>query len=197
MGWSRWVNAQTLQADKYQCGHCDTLMSTDEGYVHPGSVGVSGFDGEIRICSNCHLPTFFGDQCGRSPGALFGKEVKNLPENVAAIYREARLCTGAGAHTASVLACRKLLMHIAVNKGAKEGKSFQSYVEYLADKGYIPPDGRAWVDHVRKKSNEQNHEIVMAEAADSEQLIKFLGMLLTIMYEFPAEIPGVGDPDGE
>ena len=44
-------------------------------------------------------------------------------------YREARNGVSVGAHTSSVLACRKLLMNIAVNQGAEAGKSFISYVD--------------------------------------------------------------------
>ena len=46
-------------------------------------------------------------------------------------------------------------MHIAVAKGADEGKSFQTYVNYLADNHFVPPDARIWVDHIRQKSNEE------------------------------------------
>ena len=42
------------------------------------------------------------------------------------------------AHTAAVLAIRKLLMYIAVKQGATAGQSFLDYVNYLADKGYVP-----------------------------------------------------------
>jgi len=48
-------------------------------------------------------------------------------------------------------------MSIAVAQGAKEGQSFLSYVEYLANAGYVPPNGRHWVDHIRTKGNEANH----------------------------------------
>ena len=32
-------------------------------------------------------------------------------------------------------------------------------VEYLAHKGYVPPNGRGWVDHVRNKGNEAIHKL--------------------------------------
>jgi len=68
------------------------------------------------------------------------------------------------AFTATVLCCRKLLMHIGVEKGAEKGKNFIEYVEFLSSKNYIPPDGKEWVDHIRKKGNEANHEIVIMGA---------------------------------
>ena len=115
--------------------------------------------------------------------------MRNLPREVDALYSEARCCTAAGSPTAAVLAARKLLMHIAVDRGAKPGGSFLDYVEYLAGKGFVPPDGKGWVDHIRKKSNEANHEIVIMNSADSEELITFVEMLLKFIYEFPSRVP--------
>lgn len=80
-------------------------------------------------------------------------------------------------------------MNVAVDKGAPEGESFIGYIDYLDSKGYVPPDGRGWVDHIRKKSNEANHEIALMSRNDAQELITFLAMLLKLMYEFPAKIP--------
>jgi hypothetical protein len=83
-----------------------------------------------------------------------GAQVPNVAADVSAAYREAQDAAAAGAPTAAILLARKLLMNIAVDKGADPGKGFAEYVEYLADTGYVPPDGRAWVDHIRQKGNE-------------------------------------------
>ncbi len=80
-------------------------------------------------------------------------------------------------------------MHIAVDKGADEGKRFIEYVEYLSNAGYIPPDGKEWVDHIRSKGNEANHEIVIMSKGDALDLITFIEMLLKFIYEFPSRIP--------
>jgi hypothetical protein len=90
--------------------------------------------------------------------------------------------------TSAVLTCRKLLMHIAVEKGAPTGQNFLEYVEYLSQKGYVPPDGKGWVDYIRKKGNEANHEIKIMSPTDAEDLITFSEMLLKFIYEFPAKV---------
>jgi hypothetical protein len=90
--------------------------------------------------------------------------------------------------TAAVLTCRKLLMHIAVEKGAATGQSFLEYVDYLFQRGYIPPDGKDWVDHIRTKGNEANHEIKIVSSAEAGDLIAFSEMLLKFVYEFPAKM---------
>jgi hypothetical protein len=120
---------------------------------------------------------------------LFGNSVQDTPEQtVQQLYEEARKTTGAGAYTAAVLCCRKLLMHIAVSKGAKAGDSFASYVQFLGDNNYIPPDAKDWVDHIRKKGNEANHEIAIMSREDAEELLAFCEMLLKVIFEFPAAV---------
>lgn len=64
------------------------------------------------------------------------------------------------------------------------------YVEYLATKGYVPPHGHGWVDHIRKKGNEANHDIVLMTEADARDLLGFAEMLLKFIYEVPARVPG-------
>jgi hypothetical protein len=133
------------------------------------------------------MPTYFG--AAQIPGVAPGVEVAQLPKNVEALYREARNCVVIASYTAAVLTCRKLLMNIAVAQGAEVGKTFVSYVEHLANQGYVPPNGRGWVDHIRTKGNEANHEIVLMAKADAEELISFAEMLLKFIYEFPSRVP--------
>ena len=118
----------------------------------------------------------------------FGTTVESLPTDVAALYNEARSCMTVNSYTAAVLTCRKLLMHIAVEKKAPEGQNFLQYVEFLAAQGYVPPDGKGWVNHIREKGNEANHEIKIMNLKDAEDLITFSEMLLKFVYEFPAKI---------
>ena len=79
-------------------------------------------------------------------------------------------------------------MHIAVAKGAPVGKNFIEYVEYLTANHYVPPDAKGWVDHIRTKGNEANHEIVISSKTDAQELISFLEMLLKVIFEFPAAV---------
>lgn len=111
-----------------------------------------------------------------------------LSKDVEELYLQARNCMSVNAYTAAVLCCRKLLMNIAVSKGAKEGENFFKYIEYLSSSGYIPPDGKAWVDQIRLKGNEATHQIAIMEKDDAETLLDFSGMLLKFIYEFPQMI---------
>jgi hypothetical protein len=53
----------------------------------------------------------------------------------------------------------------------------------------VPPEGKGWVDHIRKKGNEATHEISPMSKADANDLITFPEMLLKFVYEFPSRIP--------
>jgi hypothetical protein len=143
----------------------------------------------VYLCSHCRQPTYFDATGGQVPGVPHGNAVDSVPDDIATLYDEARNAFSVGAYTAAVLTCRKILMNIAVAQGAKEGESFLSYVEHLADAGYVPPHGKGWVDHIRRKGNEANHEIRVMSREDAEELISFLEMLLKFIYEFPARVP--------
>lgn len=80
-------------------------------------------------------------------------------------------------------------MNIAVSQGAKPGEPFVAYVEHLSRAGFIPPNGKHWVDHIRKKGNEATHEIQLMTAGDAGELLAFVEMLLKFVYEFPARVP--------
>lgn len=74
-------------------------------------------------------------------------------------------------------------MHIAVSKGAEENQNFKYYVDFLA-KEYTPPEGKEWVNHIREKGNEANHEITLMSKEDAEELLSFLEMLLKFIFEW-------------
>jgi Domain of unknown function (DUF4145) len=181
-----WIGVQNLSSKSYFCGHCNSSVASEKGWYARGS--NSSPIGYLYICHKCRKPTFMiGDK--QTPGSLFGNVVKDISEpSVEELYEEARRCTSLNAYTAAVLCCRKLLMHIAVSKGAKAGETFIKYVEYLSNNNYVPPGAKDWVDHIRKKGNEANHEITIMGREDAEELIAFIEMLLKIIYEFPASI---------
>jgi hypothetical protein len=183
-----WHQAGGLEPRGYICSYCGHRVGPSQGYHSTNQPPC-----RIYICSYCGKPTFFESPNEQYPGPPFGNDVASLPPDVGALYTEARRCMTVNTFTSAVLTCRKLLMHIAVAKGAPAGKSFLEYVEFLADKHYVPPDGMGWVDHIRKKGNEANHEIKVMSRDDAKDLIEFSEMLLKIVYEFPAKVkPPVG-----
>ena len=176
-----WSQIGAITARGYVCGHCLLRVASDVGTTGPASYAVF-------FCPYCSKPTFF--EGGRQvPGVAFGNAVDNLPADVASLYAESRNCVAVNAYTASVLACRKLLMNVAVSQGANGNQSFVAYVQYLADGGYVPPNARGWVDHIRAKGNEATHEIPPMSRADAEALITFAEMILKLVFDYPARVP--------
>ena len=164
-------SASMVTSKRFRCGFCDTFVAPNNGWDNQHSSYW------LRICTNCYRPTYWngGEQL---PGVAFGNPVQKLPEDVSALYEEARACCAGSSYTAAVLVLRKLLMNIAVQKKASKDLSFLEYVEHMSSQGYIPPDGKSWVDHIRKKGNEATHEIKLMDKDDAEDLIKFSEMLL-------------------
>ena len=180
-----WQHYTQQSSIRFVCGYCGTDTSPSKGWSSDSANGYMGF---VLICTYCNRPSFIEAQnlhvIGTTPSATLGDEIIGLPDDVQILYNEARKCTSIGAYTSAVLACRKILMHVAVQKGAKEGKNFIDYVDFLANNGYIPPDGKEWVDHIRSKANEANHEIAIMGLPEADDLISFTEMLLRLVYEF-------------
>lgn len=183
-----WYKVADVQTHSFKCGFCDRDVASNKGWdLRQNRDGSGNQVGMLRICPRCCGPNFFVDRF-RSPRPSLGRTVDHLPEEISQLYEEARTCTSMNADTAAVLACRKLLMHIAVAQGADEGLKFIEYVNFLADAGFVPPNGRGWVDHIRARGNEANHEIVLMGPEQSGELLTFLEMLLRFIYEFPAKV---------
>lgn len=181
-----WQSTARLEPRTYCCGHCGRKVGPNTGYHAPSRPGLL-----IYLCSSCQRPTFFEDD-QQIPGALVGEDVQSLPPLICEVYDEARRCMSVRAYTAAVLACRKLLMNVAVANRAEENKSFEYYVNFLADTGWIAPNARPWVDRIRKLGNEATHEIEHRSKEDATDALAFVEMLLRTVYEFPARLDGDG-----
>lgn len=182
-----WLNTSSdLERNGWVCGYCGREVG--------GSVGYKRDDFEedkaIYICPHCENPTAFllGGYGGveQFPKPAFGREIDGLPSSVEQLYGEVRRCVQCASYTSAVLSMRKLLMHVAVEQGANPGKSFAYYVSYLDETHWIPPNGREWVDAIRKAGNEAPHEITISSESDAKRLLDFTEMLLKIVYEFPS-----------
>lgn len=180
-----WHNAiSPIGPRAYDCSYCGKHTGPNTGYFSKGGPEQRF----IFICTFCDRPTFFDKDGKQYPGPPFGNPVSSLPPDVGSLYNEARSAMTVNSFTAVVLTCRKILMHIAVEKGAPAGQSFKQYVEYLAEQRYVPRGAERWVDRIRDRGNDANHEIVIMTQPDAEQLVRFVEMLLRLVYEFPAQV---------
>lgn len=184
----QWANVQEIPSVKYTCSFCGNQVASNRGLAAISSLSRA-LSAYACICHHCQEVTYIDWRGTQHPGVKRGRPVDHIDEEpVQMLYEEARAAAGAGAYTSCVLACRKLLMHIAVAKGAKEGETFLKYVEFLNAKHFIPPDAKEWVDQIRQTGNEANHAIVIMDEAAAEELLSFSEMLLKLVYEFPASV---------
>ena len=118
-----------------------------------------------------------------------GEPVSGISDKeVESMYLEARRCSSVAAYTACVMACRKILMNVTVHQQAPEKQTFIEYVNFLDAKGYIPPNGRQWVDEIRKRGNTATHEIKLMTPDDALLVLDFTTMLLRFVYEVPSKL---------
>jgi DNA-directed RNA polymerase subunit RPC12/RpoP len=176
-----WQDLKSVGDKHYKCGYCGHEIAPNEGYHSRDG------DGTIYICPNCRRPTFFDYLHVQTPKIRLGNEVGGISDKgVESLYNEARDCTSVGAYTASVMVCRKILMNFAVAQKAKPGETFAFYVTYLSDNGYIPPQGKPWVDQIRQRGNDANHEIMLMHEGDADLILHFTEALLRFNYELPS-----------
>lgn len=183
----KWLGLNEIKKRSYSCGHsdCGKNVASERGWLcQSQNIEVAW----IYICPICNSPTFFDFKGSQTPGERIGNDIAHLPQDIAQLYEEIRKATTQGAFTAAVLACRKLLMHIAVEKGAQPGEKFVNYVDYLVNNHYAPPNSRQWVDKIRRKGNEANHEIRIMSKDNAKDIITFIEMLLKFNYELPGMV---------
>jgi len=182
-----WKNSENIGSKTYKCGYCGSSLASQLGYSAAEYVnGRTVIRENIYICHSCEKPTYFDYNGRQTPGPLIGNKVKHIPNSdVEDLFNEAKSCFSIGAYTSSVMCCRKLLMNISVSEGAKEGTNFSDYVNYLNDNNYIPPNGKKWVDSIRKLGNQANHKIEFKSLKDAERILNFTEMLLRFIYELP------------
>lgn len=182
---------KTVLSHTFTCGYCGNVIGPNNGTRIIATNRANGSKtestaGYLYECPVCHNPSFYHEKTHMTvPGAKPGREIKALPNDIAALYDECRVCHANNCFTAAEMVARKILMHIAVEKGAAENLSFKKYVDYLDDNNYIPPDGKEWVDYIRTTANESNHEIVIKDKEESEKVMAFLSTLLIVIYELP------------
>lgn len=133
-------------------------------------------------CAGCHKAIVVNED-GMSPPPLPGDDVEGLPADVASAYLEARKALGVSAYTSCELICRKILMHIAVDKGANEGDTFAKYLDYLTNSGYITPPMKPWVDLIRQHGNSSTHRLAPASPERATNTLVFTAQLLRLVYE--------------
>ncbi len=164
------------------CGHCHTQVS---GAVVAVPRRSSGEVQRIKWlwCPVCADASVLSHDGIIYPGEAFGPPIEGLPKEVSVAYDEARSCMLVNAFTAAELMCRKILMHIAVERDALEGASFENYLAHPRQSGYITPPMQAWTDLIRKHGNKATHRLESTNRKRAASTSMFTAELLRIIYE--------------
>lgn len=191
-----WDQPQNVGPLSYTCGFCGDKVGGFQGWFGRVQGNVRNGQGRIYVCTTCSNPSFFlvGAEAGsnqvnvlmQSPMPPYGESVKHVSPDVGVAYVEARACVSAKAYSAAVIMCRKLLMHIAVDKAnAPAGGTFISYLDALENGGFIAPPNRPWIDKIRALGNDANHDLAAMTKEQAEMAVDFASMLLKTLYEYP------------
>jgi len=169
--------------ETYVCGYCGTKVSgaVVARYDWEDSA-TNRYSNKWLLCTNCTKPSSKINNTVY-PGTPFGPTIQGLPSEVEASYNEARRCMEVNAYTAAELISRKILMHVAADKGAKEGESFVAYLTYLEEQGYVTPPMKGWVDLIRQHGNKSTHKLDSPEQKRARSTVMFTAELLRLVYE--------------
>ena len=187
-----WQGVGNIRSREFTCGHCGKLVASEKGWYAKRNDSNQPW-AAAHICHFCNNITYIAPTAKQYPGVKFGQDVEHIDApDVQAMYDEARTAMQAGAPTSAVLACRKILMHVANSKGAKPNLRYIEYVDYLVSEHYVPPGSKEWVDKIREKGNEANHEISISTSEDAKMILGFIENLLRFVYELPGRAKKVG-----
>ena len=169
--------------ETYVCGHCNTKVSgAVVAFYSTEKASGHKLRNKWLPCPNCfHASAKVGTAV--FPGSPFGPILQGLPEKINEAYEESRRCMEVNAYTAAELICRKILMHVAVEKGAKEGETFEKYLSHLEGKGYVTPPMKNWVELIRKHGNKATHKLESPDKDRAESTVMFTAELLRLTYE--------------
>lgn len=148
------------------------------------------------MCPSCHAGAVatgsYFDVVECLPAALPYRVPENLPEDVAHTWGEALSCFSGGSYTACALMCRKLLLHMAVDKGLEpgdgNGPNFADCLKHLVREGYVTQrQADGWADLVRQWGNMATHEVAPIDRATADRSLQFTLQLLEMVYSFQTE----------
>jgi ssDNA-binding Zn-finger/Zn-ribbon topoisomerase 1 len=168
------------------CPSCQGTQGAAVAYTNDGSDFVMW-----GRCVNCKNG-FVVNRNGMSPSQLPLRPIRGLEPDTEAAWGEIRSCLSVGATTAAVHMCRKVLLHVAVEKGlpAKNDKdrapTFAACIDHLSDEGYVTPPMKSWVEKIKDVGNDGAHELPQISAEAARMVAEFTLQLLVLTYEMAA-----------
>jgi hypothetical protein len=170
---------ESQQHHDYTCGFCNRDVS---------GIVVAEYNSTYTrvqwlICPSCEEGSVYSMRKGLNPRSSFGYEIEGLPDIVKKAYQEARDCFSVNAYIACEQLCRKILMYVAVEKGAEDNEAFSYYIRFIIDKGYITEPMKPWVELIKEHGGKATHLIEESSKERAESTLMCTAQLLKIIYE--------------
>ncbi|MCZ4563558.1 DUF4145 domain-containing protein [Rhodococcus sp. IEGM 1401] len=173
----------------FECSFCAAstqmfvVRMVEQGWGAPGVAWLR--------CMSCRRGAVLNDRYGLAPSTMPLDVPQGLDADTEATWNEVRSCLSARAFTASVMMCRKLLMHMAVTEGLPEkddkdrAPNFFQCIDHLQSEGVITKRNRKWVDRIKDIGNEANHDLASIDKEQATTVATFTRQLLHEVYELP------------
>lgn len=174
-----------------ECTQCGSgVQMATVAYRHGTSIANWTY---WMMCASCDRPHL---RVGKRtfPSATAITTPTFLPAEIESAWSEVAACLGSGAYTAAAIMSRKILLHVAVEKGLAPANdkgrtpTFQEAVDYLVAEHIITPMMKPWVDQVRTSGNAATHELPATLANEAMEIAEFTQQLLVLVYEMPGRI---------
>lgn len=185
------INRDGAPTQTYLCPYCNAVVAGEKKNVITYNGGLNGaIDSHYVLkCPSCAMPTIYYVRNEQTaPCAKVLRSVNHLPDNIKTAYEEVRQSIGSDCFTSAVVFARTVIAHVAVDMGAESNLKFVQYVDYLQEKGYVPPTAKEWIDKIRTMANSAIHDLELWKKDDATLIGTFLMYLLIFIYELPNEI---------
>jgi Domain of unknown function (DUF4145) len=166
------TTSKVLNYDTMKCANCGNLtMVFWSAATHSGSRGLHDFKTLPWPRETTHFPSHW-------------------PEEVGRFWLQARRSLEGKNWDAAVVMARTAVQQVARLNGAT-GRNLKEEINDLGSRGLLPPVMQEWSHEVRELGNDSAHPTPGSNGAtskDAQDLVDFLSMLLTIVYNLPHEI---------
>lgn len=182
----KWKNVTNWDPKSFSCWNCGERIASEKAFFCSYDYDRK-FSSLIFVCPNCNAPIILDDKGKQPLLPLQGEEIRHLPKSIDQIYSEIRKSMQSGCFNGATMLMRKLIMHISVEEGAKEGKNFTEYIDFLCENHTTPPKSKNKADSVRTLGNDTNHKIENRTREEAQNCFEFIELLLKVNYEFADE----------
>ncbi len=173
----------------YPCGACGDSTNGRVMVSCVRSIDSATIEWCLCSCKNEEPTVVISNRGGtvisQLPLAREFRSGEQWPADLARLFDEAAKAYAAGAHTASAMASRKILMSCACEHNAREGETFVFYINYILDNVLTFPAARTALVAIKDIGNDANHKITFVTAEEAGRALRIVTYMLHAIYSLP------------